>query len=265
MPIAAYDRVRESTTTTGTGTITLAGVAAGPYQSFAVVGNGNQCVYCIADQSGVGNDWEVGIGTYSTTGPSLARNTVTGSSNSGNLVNFPAGVKDVFVVYSAARSVDLGDVGTAPNQIPLNQFLGSMAYQDPNSVNIAGGIANNLQNLGNNFITQPTPTAITTAGSTTLTIAQLLTRIITVTQTAAVTLVLPTGTLADAGILGGQLLVGQAFDWNVINLGSSSGAVTMSAGSNNTYVGSATVAINTSATFRTLKTATNTYITYRVN
>ena len=130
MPIAAYDRVRESTTTTGTGTITLAGVAAGPYQSFAVVGNGNQCVYCIADQSGVGNDWEVGIGTYSTTGPSLARNTVTGSSNSGNLVNFPAGVKDVFVVYSAARSVDLGDVGTAPNQIPLNQYLGKLAFQD---------------------------------------------------------------------------------------------------------------------------------------
>ena len=130
MPIAAYDRVRESTTTTGTGTITLAGVAAGPYQSFAVVGNGNQCVYCIADQSGVGNDWEVGIGTYSTTGPSLARNTVTGSSNSGNLVNFPAGVKDVFVVYSAARSVDLGDVGTAPNQIPLNQYLGKLAFMD---------------------------------------------------------------------------------------------------------------------------------------
>ena len=130
MPIAAYDRVRESTTTTGTGTITLAGVAAGPYQSFAVVGNGNQCVYCIADQSGVGNDWEVGIGTYSTTGPSLARTTVTGSSNSGNLVNFPAGVKDVFVVYSAARSVDLGDVGTAPNQIPLNQYLGKLAFMD---------------------------------------------------------------------------------------------------------------------------------------
>ena len=130
MPIAAYDRVRESTTTTGTGTITLAGVAAGPYQSFAVVGNGNQCVYCIADQSGVGNDWEVGIGTYSTTGPSLARTTVTGSSNSGNLVNFPAGVKDVFVVYSAARSVDLGDVGTAPNQVPLNQYLGKLAFED---------------------------------------------------------------------------------------------------------------------------------------
>ena len=130
MPIAAYDRVRESTTTTGTGTITLAGVAAGPYQSFAVVGNGNQCIYCIADQAGVGNDWEVGVGTYSTTGPSLARTTVLQSSNSNALVNFPAGAKDVFVVYAAGRSVDLGDVGTAPNQVPLNQYLGKLAFQD---------------------------------------------------------------------------------------------------------------------------------------
>ena len=165
----------------------------------------------------------------------------------------------------SANVVTQSDVGTAPNQVPLNQYLGGMAYQDPNSVSIGGGSISNPQVLNNQFVAQSTPTAISTAGSTTLTIAQLLTRIITVTQTAAVTLVLPTGTLADAGILSGQLLVGQAFDWNVINLGNTSGAITVQGGTNNTYVGFATVAINTSATFRTLKTATNTYITYRVN
>ncbi len=165
----------------------------------------------------------------------------------------------------SANVVTQSDVGTAPNQVPLNQYLGGMAYQDPNSVSIGGGSIANPQVLNNQFIAQSTPTAISTAGSTTLTIAQLLTRIITVTQTAAVTLVLPTGTLADAGILSSQLAIGQAFDWNIINLGSSAGVVTLSAGTNNTYVGSATVAISTSATFRTLKAAANTYITYRVN
>jgi hypothetical protein len=155
-------------------------------------------------------------------------------------------------------------IGNKPNQVPTNGDLGNLAYQDSNGVNLTGGTVANLQNLTNAFETQPTPTAISAAGSTTLTVEQLLTRIITVTQTAAVTLVLPTGTLTDAGVLGGQLLVGQAFDWNVINLGSSSGAVTMSGGTGNTYVGSTSVPIATSATFRTRKTAANTFVTYRI-
>lgn len=108
---------------------------------------------------------------------------------------------------------------------------------------------------------QPTPTAKT--GTTiTLTIAELLTGIITSTQTSAVGITLPTGTLTDAGV--GALAIGQSFEWVIINLGSSSGAVTMNAGTDHTYVGSATVAIATSARFRTRKTAANTYVTYRV-
>jgi hypothetical protein len=62
----------------------------------------------------------------------------------------------------------------------------------------------------------------------------------------------------------GALAIGQSFDWSVINLGSASGAVTMTAGTDHTYVGSATVAIATSALFRTRKTAANTFVTYRV-
>jgi len=108
MALVLADRVQETTTTTGTGSVTLGGAVTG-YQSFAVVGNTNTTFYCIADQGGA--NWEVGIGTYSTTGPTLARTTVLASSNSGSLVNFTAGVKTVFVTYPAEKSVNLDSSG----------------------------------------------------------------------------------------------------------------------------------------------------------
>jgi hypothetical protein len=110
------------------------------------------------------------------------------------------------------------------------------------------------------FDTQDTPTAKT--ADATLTIAELRTKIVTATSASAVALTLPTGTLVDAAFT--SLPTGASFDWSVINLGSSSGAVTMTAGTDHTYVGSATVAIATSALFRTRKTALRTYVTYRV-
>jgi hypothetical protein len=100
MPLVVADRVRETTTTTGTGTITLAGAVPG-YQSFSVVGNANTTYYTI----NVDNQWEVGIGTYLGAGPTLSRDTVLESSNAGSLVDFAAGVKDVFLTYPAERSV----------------------------------------------------------------------------------------------------------------------------------------------------------------
>jgi hypothetical protein len=114
----------------------------------------------------------------------------------------------------------------------------------------------------NQFFSQPTPTA--KVGDATLTIAELLTDIITVTSAAAVALTLPTGTLTDAGILSGALPNDKSFEWGVINLGSSSGVVTVVAGATHTLVGLATIAINTQARFRTRKTAKNTFVTYRV-
>jgi hypothetical protein len=114
MPLVIADRVKETSTTTGTGTITLAGASAG-FQSFAAVGNGNQTFYTIADQSGT--DWEVGIGTYTASGTTLSRDTILASSNSGSAVNFSAGTKDVFVTYPAARA----SVGTAGLSINTNQ------------------------------------------------------------------------------------------------------------------------------------------------
>jgi len=103
MAFVLKDRVKETSTTTGTGTFTLAGAAAG-YQSFSAIGNGNTTYYCIANQTGT--EWEVGVGTYTSAGTTLARTTVLASSNSGSLVNFSAGTKDVFVTYPAGRSVN---------------------------------------------------------------------------------------------------------------------------------------------------------------
>jgi hypothetical protein len=100
MAFVVKDRVKESTTTTGTGTITLAGAALG-FQSFSVIGNANSTYYTITD----GTNWEVGIGTYTSSGTTLSRDTVLESSNSGNLVNWSAGSKDVFCTYPAERSV----------------------------------------------------------------------------------------------------------------------------------------------------------------
>ena len=102
MAFVVRDRVKETTTTTGTGTVTLLGAATG-YQSFSAIGNANDTYYCIAGQSS--SEWEVGIGTYTSAGTTLSRTTVIESSNSGNLVSFSAGTKDVFVVYPAERAV----------------------------------------------------------------------------------------------------------------------------------------------------------------
>ena len=140
MALVVYDRVQETTTTTGTGSVTLLGAVTG-YQSFAVVGNSNTTYYCIADQGG--SNWEVGIGTYSTTGPTLARTTVLSSSNSGSLVSFTSGIKTVFVTYPAGRSVyQDASTGTAyvpavnaSNGLLLNNATVSASYTIPTGSN----------------------------------------------------------------------------------------------------------------------------------
>lgn len=112
MALVLKDRVKETSTTTGTGTLTLGGASAG-FQSFSVIGDGNTTYYAIVD--GTSGDWEVGIGMYSSTGGTLSRDTILESSNSNNAVDFAAGSKDVFVTYPASVSVyssnNSGDAG----------------------------------------------------------------------------------------------------------------------------------------------------------
>lgn len=102
MAFVVKDRVKETTTTTGTGTITLLGASTG-FQSFSAIGDANTTYYTIAGQTG--SEWEVGIGTYTSTGTTLSRDTVFASSAGGSKVSFSAGTKDVFVTYPASMSV----------------------------------------------------------------------------------------------------------------------------------------------------------------
>ena len=121
MALVLADRVKETTTTTGTGTVTLLGAVTG-FQSFAAIGNGNTTFYTIAGQTG--SEWEVGIGTYTSAGTVLARTTVLSSSNSGSLVTFSSGTKDVFCTYPSSKSVT-GSQGYAENDatISANQTI----------------------------------------------------------------------------------------------------------------------------------------------
>jgi hypothetical protein len=112
MALVLADRVRDTTTTTGTGTVTLSGTAPTGYQNFSVIGNANTTYYTI----NAGSQWEVGIGTYSSTGPTLARTTVLESSNANALVNFSVGTKDVFVTYPSDRAVTTDGVETLTNK-----------------------------------------------------------------------------------------------------------------------------------------------------
>jgi hypothetical protein len=102
MALVLADRVKETTTTTGTGTLTLAGAATG-FQPFSVIGNGNTTYYAISSSGG--SQWEVGIGTYTSSGTTLARTTILASSNSGSAVNLSAGTKDVFVTLPSAYGI----------------------------------------------------------------------------------------------------------------------------------------------------------------
>jgi hypothetical protein len=111
MAFVLADRVKETTTTTGTGAVTLLGASTG-YQSFSAVGNANSTYYTIAGQSS--SEWEVGIGTYTSSGTTLSRDTVLASSNSGSLVTFSAGTKDVFVTYPSERAI-IGGQGYIEN------------------------------------------------------------------------------------------------------------------------------------------------------
>ena len=110
MAFVVKDRVQETTTTAGTGAVTLGGAVLG-FQTFAIIGDGNTTYYAIADPTT--GDWEVGIGTYTASGTTLSRTTVLESSNSGSLVSFAANSKNVFCTYPAERAVYLDTAGSA--------------------------------------------------------------------------------------------------------------------------------------------------------
>ena len=126
MTFAVADRVKESTTSTGTGTINLSGTSAG-FQGFvAGIGNGNTTYYAISSQTA--DEWEVGIGTVTDAATdTLSRDTIISSSNSDLAVNFSAGTKDVIstlpsskAVIETATGVDVTGALTTTDEIHIN-------------------------------------------------------------------------------------------------------------------------------------------------
>ena len=153
MALVVKDRVRQTTTTSGVGTVTLSGTAPG-FQSFEAVGNGNETYYCIV--SPTTGAWEVGKGTYLAAGTTLSRNVVLSSSNNGMLVNFDGNLKDVFCTYPADQAVTLGDVQTLTNKTLTSPVITSptgITKADVGLGNVTNDaqlkIASNLGDLNN--------------------------------------------------------------------------------------------------------------------
>lgn len=119
MPFVYADRVRETSTSTGTGTFVLAGAVTG-FRTFASgIGASNTCYYTIAHRTA--SEWEVGFGTLDSLGTTLTRTAIQ-SSSTGSAVSFTAGTKDVFVTFPA---VQMG----LPNSIPGGRL--SLSSTDP--------------------------------------------------------------------------------------------------------------------------------------
>jgi hypothetical protein len=101
MALVVKDRIRETSTTTGTGVFTLSGAVSG-FRSFADIGNANTTYYTIVGET----EWEVGVGTYTSSGTTLDRTTVLSNSlGTTALINFSAGTKDVFVSLPAPKAI----------------------------------------------------------------------------------------------------------------------------------------------------------------
>lgn len=144
MVLVVADRVQETTSTTGTSDYTLLGAEPG-FQSFGdVMSDADTTYYAITDDT----DWEVGIGTYSTTGPTLARTTILSSSNSNAAVSWSAGTKKIFLSYAAEKSVYLdvsGDLPVADKIIHEGDTNTAIRFPAADTVSVETGGAERLR------------------------------------------------------------------------------------------------------------------------
>ena len=118
MGLVIADRVRDTTTTTGTGDLTLSGTAPTGFRTFAsVAAVGDNVYYAISSASGA--EWEVGYGTL-TASTTLNRARIIASSNAGAVVSLSAGTKDVFITVPATIVQGRGTVWATANGFALN-------------------------------------------------------------------------------------------------------------------------------------------------
>ena len=189
MAFILADRVRETASAPGTGTVTLLGAVTG-YQTFSAgIGANNTTYYVIADQSGT--NWEVGLGTIGAGGTTLARTTVLSSSNSGSLVNFSSGTQDVFCDYTAKKAIITNDLGDVLVNQSYDQGTGVLQVTGQSTFN--GAVTDKSLNLqgGNNLV---------------LNSATLVTQNITVTANTYTLSMTGTGTITLSGTSSGTLV-----------------------------------------------------------
>ena len=202
MALVLENRVQETGTANTTVSFTLTGAAAG-FQTFAVIGNTNTTYYAATDASG---NWEVGLGTYSTTGPTLTRTTVYASSNSGSAVTF-SGICNIFVTYPSGRAVyedasgnvsALGTISSATwNATTIGVAYGGTgvtASSGANSVMLRD--AN--QNVDVNRLNQANTNTAAASGTTALTAASTYSQ--TLTGTGSQTFTMPDATTLATGV-----------------------------------------------------------------
>ena len=185
MTFLLADRVQVTATANTTVSFTLSG-AMTSYQSFAAIGNGNTTYYGATD----GTNWETGIGTYSTTGPTLTRTTILSSSSSGSAVTF-SGTVTVWVDYPASKAVIVNDVGDVLVNQSYDQGTGVLQVTGQSTFN--GVVTDKSLNLqgGNNLV---------------LNSATLVTQNITVTANTYTLSMTGTGTITLSGTSSGTLV-----------------------------------------------------------
>lgn len=187
MALVLANRVQESATANTTVSFTLTGAVLG-FQSFAVIGDTNTTFYSATDTTG---NWEVGLGTYSTTGPTLTRTTIYASSNGGSAETFVDPVT-VFVTYPSGRSVNLdasgnvSSLGTVSSGTWQGTTVG-VAYGGTGVTASSGANSVMLrdanQNVAINSITQAISMVASAGGTTVLTVASPHFQILTGTST----------------------------------------------------------------------------------
>ena len=138
MALVVKDRVKETTTSTGTGAISLAGAQPNFRTFSSVLSNSDTTYYAIIDNTNLA--FEVGLGTYATSGNTITRTTVLSSSNSNSAVNFSAGTKDVLLTYPADKSAFLD----GSNQLVIN---GTAVTSTAAELNILDGVTSTATEL----------------------------------------------------------------------------------------------------------------------